>query len=701
MKKFAVSAALVLAVGLSCLAFPAVPAEVSAEESGGTWTADGTNNMTNTEAGVNFRPGGTYRYSEPIDLENEGFSMSMTVGGEFRREDSWFALMLTKEYSSEIGEYGGVSIQFKPVSTQGVESGSMPAYVSLYTLGTAEGGSSASSLATVNASDIPERETPYTFNFSIFIKDGTWVIGYGIDTYTYTWSYAGLDLSDLKASLVFGGADVSTTDMNVTVTSFGSALKDGLMVHAAEAEPDGDGVRIRETSKRQGKVFYPVTLSSDKEISVKFKINNAPGWYVNDNGFDAWFGISLTSSPNMALPGSSTFSTIIRAHEKISDTVQHIGGFFFLNGADIGGFSEGVNTRPQGTGEDEYNELIYKIEDGAITVTLTGATSRTQTVQIGSNVFPQGVAYLSFAFHDAQYASIIERNEFGEEIGRHPNPDVSYWDVTLGEISEYGAPTVQADGKRVNTVGDEHVRIPVELYGGSIQTLEYETEDGFSQISVSDYAVTADGDNAVIVLTDGFTQRLGLGEHTFRLTTSHPIAAYDDLQTTFTVTFVEAETADVAAGSGTYRASAYNDVRYSFTLRDDTFVALSGYGVTASDYFYNPVTGNLYLKREFCKNLVAGEYEFDVEFEFGTGKLSLTVVNDAAPEGEGGADVLVISLSVAGGVLVLAAVAAVVIVVCKKKAKKTEEAQQDAAPEEGQDDPETQDDASGREDGQE
>ena len=66
----------------------------------------------------------------------------------------------------------------------------------------------------------------------------------------------------------------------------------------------------------------------------------------------------------------------------------------------------------------------------------------------------------------------------------------------------------------------------------------FETEDGFSQISVSDYAVTADGDNAVIVLTDGFTQRLGLGEHTFRLTTSHPIAAYDDLQTTFTVTFV-------------------------------------------------------------------------------------------------------------------------------------------------------------------
>ena len=182
MKKFAVSAALVLAVGLSCLAFPAVPAEVSAEESGGTWTADGTNNMTNTEAGVNFRPGGTYRYSEPIDLENEGFSMSMTVGGEFRREDSWFALMLTKEYSSEIGEYGGVSIQFKPVSTQGVESGSMPAYVSLYTLGTAEGGSSASSLATVNASDIPERETPSTFNFSIFPKDGTWVSGSGIDT---------------------------------------------------------------------------------------------------------------------------------------------------------------------------------------------------------------------------------------------------------------------------------------------------------------------------------------------------------------------------------------------------------------------------------------------------------------------------------------------------------------------------------------
>ncbi len=665
MRKIATAMALLLAVGASCFAIPPALAQAGAEGEGGTWTADGTNNMTETEEGVNFRPGGTYRYSESVDLENEGFSMSMTVDGEFRREDSWFAVMLTKEYSSQIGEYGGVSIQFKPVSTQGAQSGSMPAYVSLYTLGTAEGGTSASSLATVDASDIPQRETPYTFNFSIFLKDGTWIINYGLDTFTYTWSYAGLDLSDLKASLVFGGADAATTDMNVTLTSFGGAQTDGFMLHAAQAEADGDGVRIRETSKRQGKVFYPVALSSDKEISVKFKINSAPGWYVNDNGFDAWFAVSLTSSPNAALPGSATFSTILRAHENISEDVKHIGGFFFFNGTDMGGFSEGVNTKPGG----EYNELIYKVEDGAVTVTLTGAMTRTQTVQIGANAFPQGVAYLSFAFHDVQEASIIETNEFGEEVGRYPNPEVSYWDVTLGEISEYGAPTVAVDGRRVNVLGGGRVRIPVALYGGSIDTLEYAAEDGFSEVPVTDYAVTADGDEAVIVLTDEFTRRLGLGEHTFRLNTSHPIAAYDGLQTEFAFTIVEAETASVAAGEGTYRTSAYNDVKYSFTLRDDTFVALDGYGVTAGDYFYNPVTGNLYLKREFCKGLVAGEYEFDVEFEFGTDKLTLTVVNDA-PTGEAGmSDALIISLSVAGGAIVLAAIAVAVVLVVRKKRK--------------------------------
>ena len=225
MKKFAVCAALAAAIGMSCFALPSVVRPAAGEE-GGTWSADAEGRMTQTDDGVNFRPGGTYRYSEPIDLENEGFSMSMTVGGEFRREDSWFAVMLTNEYSSQIGEYGGVSFQFKPVSTQGVESGSMPAYVSLYTLGTAEGGSSASAIATVDASEIPERETPYTFNFSVFLKDGTWIVAYGIDTYTYTWSYAGLDLTQLKASLVFGGADADTTDMNVTLKSFGAAKQD-------------------------------------------------------------------------------------------------------------------------------------------------------------------------------------------------------------------------------------------------------------------------------------------------------------------------------------------------------------------------------------------------------------------------------------------------------------------------------------------
>lgn len=671
MKKILATAAILCALASGCLALPSLGAQAQTQ---GQWTATGTDRMTVTDEGVNFRPGGTYRYSEPIDLENDGFSMSMTVGGEFRREDSWFAIMLTKEYSSSIGEYGGISVQFKPVSTQGVESGSMPAYLSLYTLGTAEGGSSASLLATVEASDIPERETPYTFNFSIFLKDGTWIISYGIDTYTYTWNYAGLDLSDLKASLVFGGADAGTTDLNVTVKSFGSAQTDGFLLHAAQAETDGDGVRICETSKRQGKIFYPVALSADKEISVKFKINSAPGWYVNDNGFDAWFAISLSASPNTALPGSATFSTIIRAHENISDEIKHIGGFFFFNGMDMGGFSEGVNTKPK----DSYNELIYKIEDGAITVTLTGERSRTQTVEIDANAFPEGVAYLSFAFHDAQRASIIETNEFGEEIDRYPNPDLSYWDVTLGEISEYGAPTIPLDGKRVNVADGNRVRIPVQLFGGTIESLEYYDGAAFSEVSVSDYALSEEGDNAVIVLTDAFTQKLGLGEHTFRLLTSHPIAEYDARSTQFTITIVEAQIAQVAVGAGTFRSSAYNDVKYSFALHDDAFVALEGYGISSSDYFYNPVTGNLYLKREFCKNLVAGEYEFDAVFEFTQGKLSLTIVNDGATDGNNGNDALVIALCSAGGAIVLAAavVLAVLLVRRKKKSEPREHAQQ-------------------------
>ena len=92
MKKFAVCAALAAAIGMSCFALPSVVRPAAGEE-GGTWSADAEGRMTQTDDGVNFRPGGTYRYSEPVDLENEGFSMSMTVGGEFRREDSWFAVM--------------------------------------------------------------------------------------------------------------------------------------------------------------------------------------------------------------------------------------------------------------------------------------------------------------------------------------------------------------------------------------------------------------------------------------------------------------------------------------------------------------------------------------------------------------------------------------------------------------------------------
>lgn len=667
MRKFAVFATFALALAAAGLGgISLFPVSASAETVA-EWTAIGTNNASQENGGTKFRPGGVYRHTGNIDLENEGFSMSMAVGGEFRREDSWFAVTLSHEYSSAIGEYGGVNIQFKPVSTQAVGAGSMPAYVSLYTLGTAEGGSSASSLATVNASEIAERETPYEFQFSIFLKDGTWIVNYGIDTYTYRWNYAGLDLSNLKASLVFGGADVLQSDMNVTVNSFGSAEADGLLIHAAEAAESDGGVRITESAKRQGKIFYPVALSADREISVKFKINSAPGWQVND-GLDAWMAISLTSSPNAALPGSATFSTIIRAHEDLQNGIKHIGGFFFFNGKDAGGFSQGVNTRPM----TEYNELMYKVKDGKITVTLSGETSRSKEVEIGAGAFPQGKVYVSLAFHDAQFASIIEKNEFDEEIGRRPNPDVSYWDVTIGEISEYGAPSVQADGKRINVLDGGRIRIPVELCGGSVQSFARYNGQEFETVSVSDYAVSENGKSAVIVLTEDFTNSLGLGTHTFRIVSSHPIAEYDGLQTDFTVTLVEAERAEVKTGSGTYRATERNDVKFSFALNDDVFVSLNGYGVTSGDYFYNPVTGNLYLKREYCKNLTAGEYKFDVVFEFSESTVSLSVKDNTTDLGNG-FQMPVIVLSVAGGTLLLGAATAVVILLFRKnRREKTE-----------------------------
>lgn len=659
MKKAILAAAAALAIGASAL-----PALTKASAENAAWSAVGENNSTATEEGVNFRAGGVYRYGSEIDLENNGFSVSMTVEGNFRREDSWFALTLASEYSSAIGEYRGLNVQFKPVSTQGAAAGSMPAYVSLYTLGTAEGGSSAAALATVNASDIPEREVPYVFHFSVFYEDGTFIINYGIDTFTYRWNTAGLDMTALKASLFFGGADAATTDMNVTVRSFGEAKSGDYLVHASSSAAQTEGMRIAESAKRQGKIFYPVPLSADKEIAVEFLINEAPGWYVNDRT-DAWFGIFLTSSPNAALPGSATFATIIRAHEDMGNGIQHIGGAFFFNGTDKGGFSAGVNTKPAG----EMNRFLYRIENGQITMTLEGATSRTQTVEIDAGAFPEGVAYLSFAFNDNQRANIVETNDLGEEIGRIPNPDVKYWDITLGKVAQFGAPSVLVDGCRVNTLGGERVRIPVRLYGGQIARLERRGLSGYEQIPVNEYAVRTVGDEATILFTEAFSERIGLGEHAFRLTTSHSAAAYNGLQTEFTVELVEAQPAQVACGAGTYSHSARNDVKYSFVLKDDAFVKLEGNSLKPSDYFYNPVTGNLYLKREYCKNLAEGEYEFAVQFEFTSATLRLVVEEGAAPAKHSDGQILLWCGIAAGVVLAAAGVGIAVIAVKKKKAK--------------------------------
>lgn len=665
MKKaiLAATAAVAILSGVSAL-----PALSRAGAAAGDWVAVGENKMTTTEEGVNFRAGGVYRYAKEIDLENNGFSVGMTVQGNFRREDSWFAITLASEYASAVGEYRGLNVQFKPVSTQGAAAGSMPAYVSLYTLGTAEGNSSASALATVNASDIPEREVPYEFHFSVFYEDGTFIINYGIDTFTYRWNTAGLDMTSLKASLFFGGADAATTDMNVTVRSFGEAKTGDFLVHASSSAAETGGMRIAETAKRQGKIFYPVPLTAEKEIAVEFQINGAPGWYVND-GTDAWFGIFLTSSPNAALPGSATFATIIRAHEDMGNGVQHIGGAFFFNGTDKGGFSAGVNTKPAG----EMNRFIYRIENGRITMTLEGATSRTQTVEIDAGAFPEGIAYLSFAFNDNQRANIVQTNDLGEEIGRIPNPDVKYWDVTLGTVAQFGAPSVPVDGGRINTLGGERVRIPVQLYGGSILKLERRVGAGYEEIPVNEYAVRTAGDEATIIFTEAFSERVGLGEHSFRLTTSHSVAAYHGLQTEFTVTLVEAQPAQVACGAGTYRAVERNDVKYSFLLKDDSFLGLEGNSLKPSDYFYNPVTGNLYLKREYCKNLAEGEYEFAVKFEFAEATLRLNVEGGTPTKGRNNGNILLWCGIAAGAVLLAAGAGVAVFSVQKKKRRnKTE-----------------------------
>lgn len=631
MKKFVLTFLLIAVCGVcGAVALWRSPVSAYAEGQSGWASADGT--AVPQSGGVLDFGTGVYYYDNPIDLESGGFTVSMSVKGDFRREDSWFAFLLQSEHSDAIGKYKGVNIQFKPVSTQGVNSGEMPAYISTYNVGTAEGGGMASNLATVKCASIAERETPYRFNFSLFVSDGTFVVAYGLDSYTYKWSIPGADLSKLKLSLIFGGADAGKTKMHVAVNSAGEAKSGGFFTHACEVTEEDGGTRIAESAKRQGKVFYPVALSDSKEISVKFKINTSPEWYVNDGSDASWFGIMLSSSPNVCLPGSATVATIIRAHELTASGIGHVGGQFFYNGSYVSGYPVGTNLK-----SGEYSEFIYSFGQESITMTLIGENERTQTIAVDGSAFLGGKVYLSFAFNDAAYASIIEKNEFGEEVGRTPDPDVKYWDVTIGDISEYGTPTVEADGKRINVRGGAKAQIPVRLYGGKVSALYMSGENGYDKVSASKYAVRYDGENATLLFTDSFMSELGLGEKNFRLVTSHTRADYDGAETDFSVEFADADIAAAKVSAGRYDGANPTDVKYSFTLNDDSFISLEGYGIDKSGYFYNPVTGNLYIRREYLKNLSDGEYKFTANFEFTKLDISLdyATASDSSPATDG------------------------------------------------------------------
>ena len=623
MKKFlfAVLAA-AICLGFFTLKNERVTAEASVTEIP-AWTAE-KGEISETDDGLNFRTG-IYRYSETIDLENGGFTAAINVNGNFRREDTWFAFLLQSEYSDAIGKYKGVNVQFKPVSTQGVKAGEMPAYISTYNVGSAEGGGTAKDVATVRCSDIAERETPYCFNFSIFVSDGVFVVAYGIDSYTFDWSLAGVELNRLKLSLIFGGADSQTTDMAVTLKKAGEAAGNRFLAHACEMTEEADGgTKITESAKRQGKIFYPVALSATKEISVKFKINSAPAWFVNDNTDASWFGIMLSSSPNVCLPGSATVGTIIRAHELMGNGTMHVGGQFFYNGAYVAGYPTGTNLKRNG----EYTEFIYSFGENEITMTLIGENERTATIPVDGASFVSGKAYLSFAFNDDRIASIIEYNEFGEEISRKPDPDVTYWDVTIGEIAEYGSPVCEADGKNVNLRGGQRVRLPIKLYGGEISEFGIVKNGVYEKIAANRYAVRKEGDIAALIFTDGLTKETGLGEKTYRIYTKHLRQKYNGIATDFTANFVDAVCAEIRVGEGVYEESSPSDVKFSFAVNDDVFTGIEGYGIEKNDCFYNPLTGNLYLKREYLKNLSQGNYTFIVKFEYTNLEIILNYVPD-------------------------------------------------------------------------
>ena len=617
------------------------------------WTATSADALTENEDGSYiFAPGAAFHYGKDVDLAGEGVSMRFGIEGTFSRQDTWFALLIQSQNGDEIGAYRGFNYQFKPVSNQAVSDGSLSAYQSVYGIGLREGGTTPKYINTIKTTEIETRETPTVFNFSIFQTDGTFIVSFGQDTFTYPMNLPEIALTKMKVSFIFGGNDALDSNMRIRLYNFGSALEGGFFHHASESYPmEEGGVRIVENTKRQGKIMYPVSLNSGKDISVKFKINQAPGYFIGDN-IDAWFGIMLTSSPNSALPGSATVGVILQAHADAGLGRKVIGGQFFKLGAFAGGFSVGVTTKA----EDEYDELRISFRDDKILFELEGTTISRGEISADGVSFPDGKAYLSFGFHDNQPASNIEYNEYHEEIGREPNPNVKYWDVIIADISETGTPTVSTD-KKYNIYGGEKATVPVRLYGSTFARLLVQKEDEYVNLPAGALGIQQKGDILYLNFSHEYAKSI-LNEPTvFRLVTESVNPLYNNVNTDFTATMVEADVAVPKTTRGTFDPTLYNDVKVSFDIRDDELVSVTGTGINRSNYFFNPLTGNLYIKREYLKTLSAGTYEFNVNFEFSSHTVVVETLEAPKDEKSGcngcdkGSSASILALTAAGAVL--------------------------------------------------
>lgn len=632
MKKFVL---LSVMVALTILAFTfsltftehAAFADTSAD-----WSVSGNSSSLtmNEDGSYQFAPGSVFTYNKNVDMENEGIAMTFGIEGVFNRQDSWFALLIQSESGQEIGEYRGFNYQFKPVSNQAVSGGSLSAYQSVYALGLKEGGNIPRYVNTITTTEIETRETPTRFEFSVYQVDGTFIVNFGLDTFTFPMSLPEIDLSSMRVSFIFGGADVLNSEMRVKMIEFGPAMNNGYFNHATVAEPDdAGGVRISERTKQQGKIMYPVALNSEKEIVVNFKINEAPGYFIGDN-IDAWFGIFLTAAPNSALPGSATVGVILRAHEDVGGGRKIIGGQFFKSGVYAGGFAAGVTTKPG----NEFDSLTFLFKEGKVEFLLEGTTVSVGEIDRTGISFPDEVAYISFAFFDDQPASIIHYNEYHEEIGREANPDVKYWEVTLGEIIEIGTPVVESN-KKYNIYGGIDPVISVRLYSSTFVRLQVEEGDEYVDVPADKYSLKFSDDILQIIFTNEYAKSILDTPKSFRLWTESEKEEYNNVCTDFSATIVEANAAEVKVNRGVYDDKLYNDVKLSFELHDDAFVEIVGSGIQKSDYFYNPVTGNLYIKREYLKTLSEGDYDFTVIFEYSSHDVEITRLGEEETEKTG------------------------------------------------------------------